>query len=133
MLQKVRNMPHTYIEHVNVTVSDSARSARTLMDIFDWHVRWEGPAMGGGHSIHVGSDSHYIALYSPPPQNGQVTHFTKGKPLNHICIHVEDLDATEARVMAAGLKPFSHDDYHPGKRFYFFDDDGIEFEVVTYS
>ena len=58
--------------------------------------------------------------------------FAKGRPLNHVGIEVDDLDATEARVVAAGLKPFGHDPYDPGRRFYFLDPDGIEYEVVTY-
>ena len=51
---------------------------------------------------------------------------------NHVGIEVDDLDATEARVVAAGLKPFRHDNYDPGRRFYFLDPDGIEYEVVSY-
>ena len=35
-------------------------------------------------------------------------------------------------VVAAGLTPFSHADYEPGRRFYFLDPDGIEYEVVSY-
>ena len=31
-----------------------------------------------------------------------------------------------------GLTPFSHGDYEPGRRFYFFDPDGIEYEVISY-
>ena len=58
--------------------------------------------------------------------------FAKGRPLNHIGVEVDDLDGTEARVVAAGLRPFSHDNYHPGHRFYFLDPDGIEYEVVSY-
>jgi catechol 2,3-dioxygenase-like lactoylglutathione lyase family enzyme len=54
-------------------------------------------------------------------------------PLNHIGVQVDDLDATEARVIAAGLLPFSHADYEPGRRFYFLDPDGIEYEVVSYT
>jgi len=59
--------------------------------------------------------------------------FMKGRPLNHIGVQVDDLDATEARVIAAGLLPFSHADYEPGRRFYFLDPDGIEYEVVSYA
>ena len=44
-----------------------------------------------------------------------------------------DLNAAEAVVVAAGLEPFNHADYEPGRRFYFFDWDGIEFEVVSYA
>ena len=60
--------------------------------------------------------------------------FSKGRPLNHIGIEVDDLDAAEARVIAAGLRPFSHADYEPGRRFYFLDPDGIEYaRVVSYN
>ena len=58
--------------------------------------------------------------------------FAKGRPLNHIGVEVDDLDAIEAKVVAAGLKPFGHADYDPGRRFYFLDPDGIEYEVVSY-
>jgi catechol 2,3-dioxygenase-like lactoylglutathione lyase family enzyme len=53
--------------------------------------------------------------------------------LNHVGVVVEDLDATEAKVRAAGFAPHSHADYEPGRRFYFHDRDGIEFEVVSYA
>ena len=33
---------------------------------------------------------------------------------------------------AAGLKPFNHGDYDPGRRFYFLDPDGIEYEIISY-
>jgi hypothetical protein len=46
---------------------------------------------------------------------------------------VDDLAETEARVVAAGLETFSHGDYEPGRRFYFFDPDGIEYEIVSYG
>jgi catechol 2,3-dioxygenase-like lactoylglutathione lyase family enzyme len=124
-------MPAPYIEHVNLTVRDSARSARMLCDLFDWHIRWEGPARDNGRSIHVGDDRAYLALYSPPETPGVET-FRKGRPLNHVGILVDDLDEIERRVIAAGLTPFNHETYDPGRRFYVFDDDGIEFEVVSY-
>jgi len=47
-------------------------------------------------------------------------------------VEVEDIGAVEAKVIAAGLTPYSHDDYAPGRRFYFNDPDGIEYEVVSY-
>jgi hypothetical protein len=46
---------------------------------------------------------------------------------------IDDLDGAEDEVTQAGLTPFGHDDYDPGRRFYFFDWDGIEFEVVSYD
>jgi catechol 2,3-dioxygenase-like lactoylglutathione lyase family enzyme len=121
------------IEHVNITVADPERTSDLMKALFDWHVRWSGPAQNGGHTIHVGSNDQYVALYTGgnTAQTNEV--FAKGRPLNHIGVEVDDLDATEARVIAAGLKPFSHADYEPGRRFYFLDPDGIEYEVVSYS
>ena len=125
-------MPALRIEHVNVTVTDSARAAALMQAIFGWKIRWQGPSMAGGHSVHVGSDETYIALYSPEKAADPARDFAKGRPLNHIGVEVDDLDATEARVAAAGLTPFAHGDYDPGRRFYFLDPDGIEYEVVSY-
>jgi catechol 2,3-dioxygenase-like lactoylglutathione lyase family enzyme len=121
------------IEHVNVTVSNSPRTAELMQRLFGWTVRWQGPAQADGHTVHVGSEGFYLALWSAAAGGAAVDRFAKGKPLNHIGVEVEDLDATEARVIAAGLTPFSHGEYEPGRRFYFFDPDGIEFEVVSYS
>lgn len=120
------------IEHVNVTVSDPERAARLMMTLFDWRVRWQGPARLGGHTIHVGSDSHYVALYTGRDVAYTADDFAKGQPLNHIGVEVDDLDATEVRVVAAGLRPYGHEAYDPGRRFYFLDPDGIEYEVVSY-
>jgi catechol 2,3-dioxygenase-like lactoylglutathione lyase family enzyme len=120
------------IEHVNVTVSDPERVSRLMTDLFGWHERWRGAARDGGYTIHVGSDDHYIALYTGRGVAYSADDFAKGRPLNHIGVQVDDLEATEKRVIAAGLKPFSHADYAPGRRFYFLDPDGIEYEVVSY-
>src|ERR1700722_10459427 len=121
------------IEHVNVTVSDPDRAAGLMQALFGWRVRWAGPAMNGGRTIHVGSDENYIALYAPREGIDPTRDFAKGRPLNHIGVEVDDLDATEASVISAGLRPFSHADYEPGRRFYFLDPDGIEYEVVSYA
>jgi catechol 2,3-dioxygenase-like lactoylglutathione lyase family enzyme len=132
-LTRETKMSSPRIEHVNVTVADPARTSALMEALFGWHVRWSGAAQNGGHTVHVGSDKHYVALYTPAHMAPVAEHFPKGRPLNHIGVEVDDLDATEARVIAAGLVPFSHADYEPGRRFYFLDPDGIEFEVVSYT
>jgi len=125
-------MAQAFIEHVNVTVSDPEKTAAMLMAVFDWKIRWKGPSAMGGRTIHVGTDAHYLAVYTEPGSNGVPRAHEKGAPLNHVGIEVDDLDETERRVLAAGFKTFSHGDYEPGRRFYFFDRDGIEFEIVSY-
>jgi catechol 2,3-dioxygenase-like lactoylglutathione lyase family enzyme len=127
--KEISDMSAPRLEHVNITVADPTAAARLMSDVFGWSVRWEGTVMTGGRTVHVGSEDHYLALYAPPGGGGS---FPKGQPLNHIGVEVDDLDAVEARVVAAGLTPWNHADYAPGRRFYFFDANGIEFEVVSY-
>ena len=119
------------LEHVNISVSDPDRTADLLGKLAGWRRRWEGPSMNGGRTIHCGSDDAYVSLYTNPAVQGG---FAKGAPMNHIGLAVDDIDAAEAAVIEAGLEPFSHGRYEPGPRtFYFFDWDGIEFEVVSYA
>jgi len=126
-------MPGAFIEHVNITVRDPERSAKLMHDLFGWHIRWQGPSLNGGRTIHVGDDQFYLALYTSRGAETPDDAFRKGRPLNHVGIVVDDLDDAERRVVAAGLEPFNHGDYDPGRRFYFFDFDGTEFELVSYG
>lgn len=119
------------LEHVNFTVPNSEASARLLCDLFDWKVRWSGPARNGGKTFHVGDDDRYIALYSPGSPEPAPSR--RDGAMNHVGITVRDLDAMRARVVAAGIEPYGDDDYDPGRRFYFRDGDDVEFEVVSYA
>ncbi len=123
-----------HLEHANFTVSDVNKTAAWMSDLFGWHVRWEGPSIDGGRSLHIGTEALYLALYQPGKgtKDKPNSYATKGG-LNHIGVVVDDLDATEDRVKELGFIPKSHADYEPGRRFYFFDNDGIEFEVVQYD
>ena len=124
-------MPTGFLEHANITVSDPERSSALLQKLCGWHERWRGPAINDGWTIHVGNDRDYLAVYTTGEAVAQP--FAKGVPLNHVGLVVDDLDAAERTVIEAGLKPFNHGDYDPGRRFYFFDWDGIEFELVCYE
>ncbi|MHA6318086.1 VOC family protein [Altererythrobacter sp. CAU 1778] len=117
------------LEHANISVTDPERSASLLKDLLGWQERWRGPSMKHGRTIHVGSDHDYVALYTGDHVTGE---YRKGDPLNHLAFTVDDLDAAEEAVRFHGLEPFNHGDYEPGRRFYFFDWDGIEFEIVSY-
>lgn len=124
------------LEHVNVTVADPDATAEMLIDLFGWRIRWQGDAIHGGRTIHVGGDDDYVAVYSGPggnPKEGaDSTYVTKGG-LNHIGVVVDDLDAVEAKVTARGYTPHSHADYEPGRRFYFHEENGVEIEVIAYD
>ncbi|MGI8942816.1 MAG: VOC family protein [Qipengyuania sp.] len=124
-------MTHGNIEHVNITVTDPDRSAQLFAKLLGWGERWRGPSAQGGRTIHVGNEDNYLAIYTHDAAGGG---YAKGLPLNHIGLQVDDLDAAERAVTEVGLKPYSRGQYAPGPgSFYFFDWDGIEFEVVSYA
>ena len=127
-------MKNGMLEHVNLTVSDPIKTAATLEQLFGWKIRWQGPALGNGYTVHVGTDDSYLAVYSVgTPGDSAVSSYKVKGGLNHVGVLVDDLDATEARVVAAGFTPENHGNYEPGRRFYFYDRDGIEFEVISYA
>ena len=127
-------MAQAALEHVNITVSDPEKTAQRLCELFDWKIRWQGSAIHGGFTVHVGAEDSYLAVYAKgtPGDPAAESYFTRGG-LNHIGVTVDDLDAVEAKVKAMGYEPYNHADYEPGRRFYFDDEDGIEFEVVSYA
>ncbi|MEM6888387.1 MAG: VOC family protein [Pseudomonadota bacterium] len=122
------------LEHANYTVSDAHRTADWMCKLFGWRIRWEGPTQDGGQSLHVGTEDTYLALYQPPQspierRSDYVSHVG----LNHIGVVVDDVKAMEKAITDAGFTPHGHADYEPGRRFYFHDLDGIEYEVVQYG
>ena len=123
------------LEHANFTVTDPNATAKWLCDVFGWHIRWQGDAIDDGYTIHVGSDDSYVAVYAPPvaPQKAATSRYRTIGGMNHIGVVADDIDAIEAKVKEAGFTPINHADYEPGRRFYFLDGDGIEFEVVSYA
>ncbi len=123
-------MPTGQIEHANISVTDPDRSAELFKQLLGWEERWRGPSQKYGWTVHVGDETTYLALYTGDHVKGD---YSKGQPLNHVGLVVDNLDAAEKVVTSNGLSPFGHDNYEPGKRFYFFDWDGIEFEVVSYT
>jgi len=124
------------LEHVNVRVSDAVGRAAMLERIFGWHVRWKGPDAYGGISVHVGTEDCYLALYTPEPDPDEAAPTDTSESetrLNHIGVEVDNLDAVADLVAAEGITTYNHFEYEPGRRFYFCDEDDIEYEVVSYT
>ena len=92
------------LEHLNMTVSDPKATAAWLERVFGWRIRWEGPGMQTGYTVHIGDADTYVALFTYPetPAPKTESYRTKGG-LNHWAVVVDDLDATEARVKAEGF------------------------------
>ena len=122
------------LEHANITVSDAQGTAQWMQNLFDWKIRWQGPSKDGGISIHIGTNTQYIALYQPAQsvKDAPSSYVTRGG-LNHLAVVVNDIQKMEEKVTQTGFTPENHADYEPGLRFYFHDRDGIEYEVVQYN
>lgn len=135
-------MQPAILEHANITVKDPDAIANTLCELFDWHIRWSGPAKDDGYTVHVGSDSAYLALYAPKEVNTPLSNPTSESKasfdhttlahVNHLGIVVEHLDTIEKKVFALGFDTYNHGNYEPGRRFYFMLGEGLEAEVVSY-
>jgi len=125
------------LEHVNVTVAEPRATAAMLSNLFGWKTRWEGEALNGGYTVHVGGADDYVALYTGPGgaegQQPADNSYLQRAGLNHVGVVVDDLDAIEAKVKALGYETHSHADYEPGRRFYFIEENGVEFEVINYD
>ena len=127
-------MSQVRLEHANVTVSDPKATAAWLGEVFGWHIRWEGPGMETGYTVHVGTDESYIALFSyGDMQHQKAESYRTIGGLNHIAVFTDDIDSVDEKVRDAGFKPGPHYDYAPGRRFYFYDKDGIEWEVASHQ
>ncbi|OJI93820.1 catechol 2,3-dioxygenase-like lactoylglutathione lyase family enzyme [Planktotalea frisia] len=123
------------LEHANINVGDTAKTAAWFGRAFGWRVRWEGSTFdGAGYTMHVGNDDDYLALYEPKASKagGERDYKSRGQ-LNHVGIVVDDLAVAEKAIRAEGYEPHSHQDYEPGERFYFCDENGIEYEIVAYA
>ena len=73
------------------------------------------------------------------PLDQSITLYQEGDKLRRHCeARLKDAQARIEQIAfgsdgkPAGLKPFGHDNYDPGRRFYFLDPNGIEYEVVSY-
>lgn len=128
-------MTEALFEHVNMTVSDPDKTAKMMTDLLGWHVRWSGESKYGGRTVHVGTDTHYVALYTLPGAKAAEPDgsYRSIGAVNHLGLLVDDLAKAEQTVLSAGYKTHSHQTYDPGSRFYFHDEDGIEYEIVSYA
>jgi catechol 2,3-dioxygenase-like lactoylglutathione lyase family enzyme len=122
------------LEHININVIDPKRTAEMLCRLFGWSIRWEGPSINQGTSVHVGTQHDYVALYSNNQIRAERADKTRtSASLNHVALVVDDIDSIERRVVSEGFTPHSFADYEPGQRFYFHDFDDVEYEVVSYG
>ncbi len=121
-----------FIEHVNLSVSNLQRSIDFYCKLFDFRVRWRGEADVEAQEAHVGNDEMYIALFETQrPGNAEVDYQRVG--LNHFGVVVADLKRYRDKLHQLGIAPHYEPEYAPGRRFYFYDPDTVEAELVQYD
>lgn len=126
-------MTSACLEHINLTVSQPDTLAEHFCALFDWSVRWAGPALANGYTVHVGSENRYIALYTHPnAKDGSRDPMQIGS-INHIGLVVKNLEEMESRVKERGFETNNHRDYDYCKSFYFMADESLEIEIVCYK
>ncbi len=121
------------LEHANLSVTDVEATTRFIMTALpDLQVRGEGLDHLGRPWRHVGNHDFYLALQGVDGHGDRVPYGdTVG--LNHLGWEVDDVEASEYRMRAAGFEPNMHADAHPARRrTYFYDPDGNDWEFVEY-
>lgn len=121
------------LEHANITVRNLERAASFITTALpEFRIRG-GDKSGRESWLHVGTDDSYISLtHSPDALTG------KRKPyadlgVNHIGVVVEDVESVIARLLSAGYRQSSGTEVTPWrKRYYFLDDDDLEWEFIEY-
>ena len=122
------------LEHTNFTVRDPQASAAWMQKVFGWKTRWEGPAIAGGYTVHVGSAAYLSgALCAQRSETAGESSYDIVGGLNHVGVLVEDIDATEESARGRVHPQITTPITNRADGFTFDDDNGIEFEVVQYD
>jgi len=88
----------------------------------------------GLRCMHIGTDETYIALNETNTERSPGLEPYDGRPgVNHLGYEVDDVDALQERLTAAGFRDSTYPNSHPHrKRVYFYDSDGNDWEFVQY-
>ena len=113
--------PHHGIDYIEISVTDLAEAKRFYAAAFDWAFNDYGPGYSGIKKAGAAGEAGGLCL---------AEEVRGGGPL--VILYSDDLDATVARVKAAGGEvvkaPF---DFPGGQRFHFRDPSGNELAVWT--
>ena len=119
-----------FLDHTIVPSHDKERAARFVAEMFG--LKYEGP---WGHFAPVKFNDGTLSLDFDNRETFQSQHYA-------FLVADDDFDAILGRVQAAGRKygsgPGSQEDMeinhrHMGRGFYFRDDDGHSWEVITHT
>jgi catechol 2,3-dioxygenase-like lactoylglutathione lyase family enzyme len=122
------------MEHANLHVRHFDDAVRFLKTAFpEFHVRSES-VRDGLRWMHIGTDETYIALNETNVDRNAELKPYDGRPgVNHLGYEVDDVDALQERLAAAGFRDSTYPNNHQHrKRVYFYDAEGNDWEFVQY-
>lgn len=126
-----------YLEHANITVPDMDAAIAFLTTACpEFAIRHDTiHPVSGIRWVHLGTPTSYFALQEPhkgrTPEDHRRPYDDIG--VNHLGLIVDDFDAVEARLEAAGYKRGMPVEPHPArKRAYWYDHAGFEWEFIEY-
>ena len=116
------------LQITTATVNDGAifQAAGDSSGNFHWLVKIEGDN-NFYNALYYDRDTLWTVLN----HSSDLVYVSGGN--SDSILNVDDLDAAEQAVKDAGYTPKSHADYEPGRRFYFEDEEGVEYELVQYD
>ena len=124
------------LEHANITVPDIDAAILFIQLMAPDHkVRQDAVSEMGYRWVHIGNEQSYIALQAKHPEAmaSEPRETYKNYGVNHLCYRVNDVRAIEQRLLDAGYRqngPLIEDSHR--LRLYFYDDMGLEWEMVEY-
>jgi len=121
------------LEHANLSVLDADAMTHFISTAFpEFAERGRGHDNRGRPWRHIGDSEFYIALQTVPPSTVRVPYGdTPG--MNHLGWEIDNVDALEVRMNAAGFEANLRVNGHPARRrIYFYDPDGNDWEFVQY-
>jgi catechol 2,3-dioxygenase-like lactoylglutathione lyase family enzyme len=122
------------LEHANIIVRDIDKTEKFLRTAFpEFEIRRD-VRRREGRWMHIGTEDTYIALNEATTEPAESWLPYSGRPgINHLAYEVDDTDALQERMRAAGYKDSTVPNNHPHrKRVYFYDPDGNDWEFVQY-
>jgi len=124
------------LEHANITVRNVDKAVQFLTTAFpDFRIRGTNQTQAPDEPLkwlHVGTDTTYVALTPSSGEPDTPHQFYTEPGVNHVGFAVDDTDAVQQRMEAAGYETKYADPHPHRKRLYVTDDDGMEWEFVEY-
>jgi catechol 2,3-dioxygenase-like lactoylglutathione lyase family enzyme len=92
------------LEHVALNVSDPVKMARWYVEHLDMRILREGPPPVNARFLADNAGNMMLEIYTNPPD--AVPDYASMNPLVlHVAFMVDDVEATRARLIAAGATP----------------------------